>query len=246
MADQGLWFKLWCSAVDDPALSNLSLEDFGRWAKLGAYVKRHGSDGAVTLLAPAPILCAMFDVAGFDALMCAFERLPNVTVWRAEPPVSLVTTAVVSFVNWQKYQGDYSTPRVRKYRANETAKRRRDESRRDEKRGEGGRTTHAPAPPPGKLTPADIAAKYGQAPAYYGLDVQAAAERCLNWCVVNRKPFTEKRAVNWLNGDALKRSGQQAGQTNGTGPILGATRQTANNPGVVQRALARIRDGEEN
>src|SRR3989304_6152508 len=35
MADQGLWFKLWCSAATDPDLQNLSNADFARWAKFG-------------------------------------------------------------------------------------------------------------------------------------------------------------------------------------------------------------------
>src|SRR3990167_4705339 len=44
MADQGVWFKLWCSALADPDLSNLCLEDFARWAILGTYIKAHGTE----------------------------------------------------------------------------------------------------------------------------------------------------------------------------------------------------------
>lgn len=134
MADQGLWFKLWCAADDDPDLDNLDLADFGRFCKLGIRVKSQGNAGTLTIRPPARTLCAKFQVADFDALVMAFQRLPHVTVRRAEGDVSTETGLVVSFHNWLRYQGDFSTPRVRQFRVRETAKRRGEEIRGDETR----------------------------------------------------------------------------------------------------------------
>lgn len=139
MADQGQWFKLWCSALDDPHLDALSLDQWARWAKLGALVKRQGTDGKLLLVAPARTCLAMFHVTDFAALLSAFHGLPGVEIMVDEEitngDVSGVTEAIVSFGNWAKYQGDYSTPRVRAHR--EKVKRLRGEERRgDEKRGE--------------------------------------------------------------------------------------------------------------
>lgn len=153
MADQGLWFKLWCAALDDPDLDNLSLEDFGRWAKLGALVKRQGQDGSLTFSAPARALCALFQVERMDALLTAFSRLPNVTVRSENGERRDGTVATVSFANWAKYQGDYSTARTRRFRDRERFKRRGEETRRDEniagavsrtKTGNGRGTSRAP------------------------------------------------------------------------------------------------------
>lgn len=129
MSDQGLWFKLWCAALDDPDLDNLDLCDFARWAKLGALVKRQGTGGSLTITPPARALCAMFQVPDFDTLVRCFSVLPHVSVRRANGTVSSETNATVTFDNWWKYQGDYSTARVRKFRS---MKRSRGEERRGE------------------------------------------------------------------------------------------------------------------
>ena len=129
------------SCRDDPSLSVLPIADFGRWCKLGAYTKEHGTDGTVTLEKPddptiVHPLQADFQVASFDAILGAISRLPNVTV----SSVSLVTNAHVSFHvlwnNWSKYQGDFSTDRVKKFRE-KNRKMKRSKKRREEKRGEG-------------------------------------------------------------------------------------------------------------
>jgi hypothetical protein len=133
MADQGLWFKLWCSADDDPDLDNLDIADFGRWCKLGLQVKAHGTDGTLVLRAPARSLCAKFQVPDFDALVDAILRFPHVQVRRDAGPVSGETVATVTFRNWAKYQGDFSTGRVRRFRQMKR-------SRGEEKRGEETRT----------------------------------------------------------------------------------------------------------
>lgn len=140
MADQGLWFKLWCSTLDDPDLDNLELCDFARWAKLGVLVKRHGTAGTLRLAPPARALCAMFRVPDFEALVRCFMVLPHVTVRRANGAVPDETVATVSFQNWLKYQGDFSTPRTRQFRQ-------RERSRGEEKRREEMRRDSPPNPP---------------------------------------------------------------------------------------------------
>lgn len=134
MADQGVWFKLWVSALSDPDLANLSLEDFARWTILGAYIKAHGQAGSLHLKAPARALCGLLRVQDFPALQGVLHRLPNVVEETDNVAVSGETCSTVSFLNWSKYQGDYSTPRVRAMR--EMKRTRGEERRRDEKRGE--------------------------------------------------------------------------------------------------------------
>ena len=129
MADQGIWFKLHCSALDDPDLDNLDIGDFGRWAKLGTFAKRHGTAGTLRLAPPARALCAALQVSDFDALMKIIERFPHVTVRRDNSSVSLVTSASVTFDNWSKYQGDFSSPRVARFREMKRSKRRGEEKR---------------------------------------------------------------------------------------------------------------------
>lgn len=135
MADQGLWFKLWCSADDDPDLDNLDIADFGRWCKLGTFVKRHGTAGSLEIRPPARALCARLQVPHYDALMVTLTRFPHVTVRRANSDVPGETTAVVSFDNWSRYQGDYSTPRTQRWRRSQE-RARGEEKRREETRRE--------------------------------------------------------------------------------------------------------------
>lgn len=125
MADHGVWFKLWCSAVDDPDLSNLDVADFGRWAKLGAITREHGQDGRLVIRPPAKGLCTALQVPEYETLKAVLHRLPNVQI----ESVSDETILIVTFRNWARYQADYSTPRVRRFRERETAKKRREEKR---------------------------------------------------------------------------------------------------------------------
>jgi len=132
MADNGRWFKLWCSSVGDPHLDNLDIADFGRWAKLGAYIKEHGTEGIITLSEPSRKVVSMLQLSSFKDVISCIAKFPHVTV-------SPVTNATVSFLvkyeNWHKYQGDFSTDRVHRFRAkklkNETPKKRREEKRRN-------------------------------------------------------------------------------------------------------------------
>jgi len=134
MSDQGHWFKLWISALHDPDLGNLSLEDFARWAILGAYIKAHGTEGKILLAEPARALCTLFRVPDFAALRAAFQRLPNVCEEMQKCNGAPETILSVSMRNWLKYQGDYSTLRVRKFREMKRSKRRGEEKRGEEKK----------------------------------------------------------------------------------------------------------------
>ena len=130
MGDQGRWFTLWVSAPDDPDLENLMIEDYGRWAKFGAYLKEHGTDGIVTLSSPCRILQAKFQVTSFEAVMACIARFPNCSV-TSETNTSV--TFKVEWKNWHKYQGDFSGDRVRRHREKQrqsvTPKKRREEKR---------------------------------------------------------------------------------------------------------------------
>ncbi len=139
MSDQGLWFKLWCSSLDDPDLDNLDIADFGRWCKLGALVKRHGHNGTLAIRPPARGLCSMFQVETFAGLIDALRRLPGVNF----PSVADETLVMFQFANWLKFQGDLSTVRVQRFRAMKRL--RREEKRGEEKRRE---TPPLTVPPP--------------------------------------------------------------------------------------------------
>jgi len=132
VADQGKWFKLWVSALNDPHLDNLDISDFGRWAKLGAYIKEQGTEGEIVLSYPSRTLVAKMQLPDFNAMMICIQRFPNISV-------TLVTNEPVSYSikcsNWLKYQGDYSTPRVYKFRTKK-AHLKRSKKRGEEKRGE--------------------------------------------------------------------------------------------------------------
>lgn len=133
MADQGKWFKLYCGWDDDPHIDSLSEQDQLRWVKFGTYMKEHGTHGTITIISPSRTLQNKFRVASFDDVVSVLKRLPNLCVGEKQySTVSDETNVTVSFSNWRKYQEDLSTHRVRKFRANETAKKRGEEKRREE------------------------------------------------------------------------------------------------------------------
>lgn len=216
MADQGLWFKLWCSADDDPDLDNLDVADFGRFCKAGLLVKSQGTVGTITLRPPSRTLCAKFQVPDFDALHAALLRLPHVSVRRENDAVTSETTVTVTFHNWAKYQGDFSTPRVRSFRQRKRS--RGEEKRRDENetRGEVTPTAGRVRSRPHDLTIEDIVERYGSREEYASLDVRQSALRLLAWCETNRAKPTQKRVTNWLNGDALRLAATRRSSGNGT------------------------------
>ena len=139
MADQGQWFKLWCSAVDDPDLSGLSNEDFGRWCKLGMMLKRHGNKGILVVKLPALGLQHLFRVTSYEEVVMILQKFPNCDVTEREPNASISVTVpnrfiIITWLNWSKYQSDNSYERVKKYREMKRSKKRREEKREEEKR----------------------------------------------------------------------------------------------------------------
>lgn len=133
MADQGRWFKLWVGARRDPDLAALSKEDYANWCILGTYLKENGTDGFTSLAAPAIALQRAMEIDGYEALVTVLKKLPNCTIYEEQNSlVTNVTILTVTWKNWRKYQGDFSSDRVDKFRARETAKKRREEKRREE------------------------------------------------------------------------------------------------------------------
>ena len=134
LSDQGRWFKLWCSAPDDQDLDNLNIADFGRYCKLGTYTKEHGENGVVTLKPPSRALVAKMQLPDFCSMILCLKTFPHVTLeGDAKLTVSPATSVIVTFHNWLKFQGDFSTYRVRKMREMKRSKRRGEERRREEK-----------------------------------------------------------------------------------------------------------------
>ncbi len=128
---------MWVSAITDPDLTNLSLEDFARWCILGAYLKAHGKNGNIRLISPAKALCSLFRVPTFSDVLRCISRFPNCEIMKIGgdekidfDTVSNETIVSVTWGNWYKYQGDYSGERVRRYRSKCNA------LRGEEKRGE--------------------------------------------------------------------------------------------------------------
>lgn len=139
MADQGRWFKLWAESLSDPHLGNLSVADFGRWAKFGTYLKVHGTDGSIRLTSPCSVLTSALQLPSFDALMTCLASFPNCQIRRDETSVTdSDVTIIVTWRNWRKYQIDSSAERQRRYRHRlafgVTTKKRGEEKRREEKK----------------------------------------------------------------------------------------------------------------
>src|SRR5690349_6768710 len=119
VADQGKWFKLWCTSLTDADLENLSIHEWYCWARLGAYMKAHGDTGRITFEAPAFALSSLFHVATFDEAVVLIRQFPHCVLEEEKSTVSGETNKTVSitvaYSNWLKYQGDFSTERVRRH-----------------------------------------------------------------------------------------------------------------------------------
>jgi hypothetical protein len=109
MADQLRWWKLWTTALDDPDLANLSMEDCWRWAALGVLLRAHGEGGTATWRRPGHALA--------KAWRTTWRRLPKIA--RRLPGVEVTDTAdtiTIRMRNWHKYQEDSSAQRTRAWR----------------------------------------------------------------------------------------------------------------------------------
>lgn len=125
MSDQGKWFKLWESALDDQDLENLTIHEWFCWARFGTYIKKHGKDGKIRIRYPATALQNLLRLESFGAIQNMLKRFPNYTIEEGQNVTANVTNATVTLnikcLNWSKYQGDFSGDRVRKHRQRVTA-----------------------------------------------------------------------------------------------------------------------------
>lgn len=103
MADQKKWFKVWSTILIDPHHANMSLEDVGRWTRLGAMIVSSGEAGELKIIPPAkPFLVAM-DCPDLNAAKSAIKMLPNTVIEEGRNDNGSFT---VIMKNWFKYQVD--------------------------------------------------------------------------------------------------------------------------------------------
>ena len=195
MADQKRWFKVWTSILSDPDISELSLEDVGRWVFLGALIAEHGERGSVAL--GEKTIRSKFQIPSLESIEEAFNRLPNVVLRRLENDNGKF---IVTMNNWNKYQIDSTGyERQKRYRQHQNdnglrgEEKRREEIRR-EKKDIGANGSH-----PASLSDSEWLLTIKSRPAYQGIDVEREFEKMKTWCEVNKKDPTRRRFVNWLN-----------------------------------------------
>lgn len=107
MSDHKKWFKVWATILLDPHFVNLSLEDVGRWTRLGALMVSQGDNGKLVLCPPAKAFVLAMECDTFEATIEALKRLPNVyiSVTHEEGKFDNGKTFVY-MRNWFKYQVD--------------------------------------------------------------------------------------------------------------------------------------------
>lgn len=129
MADQKKWFKVWASILIDPHMSGLSLQDMGRWVRLGAFMMTSGERGKLMIPNPSPLFLLAMEVESLSDARMALLRLPNVQIrYPLDPHENDNGSFIVIIKNWFKYQVDSTSY--------ERVKRSRYKKRRDKKREE--------------------------------------------------------------------------------------------------------------
>lgn len=103
MSDNKKWFKVWATILNDPAHSNMSLEDVGRWTRLGAYLVSVGELGKLIVTPPAKYLLVAMDCPDIATMKVSLKRLPNVHIEEVNADNG---TFIVLMRNWYKYQVD--------------------------------------------------------------------------------------------------------------------------------------------
>ena len=103
MADLKRWFKVWTAILDDPHHVDLSLEDVGRWTRLGAMTALSGKGGRLRVNAPAKRLLQVLETDTLTDAKVVIKRLPNVSIEEGEKDNGEFT---VTWRNWTKYQAD--------------------------------------------------------------------------------------------------------------------------------------------
>jgi hypothetical protein len=139
VADLKRWFKVWTAILDDPGHVDLSLEDVGRWTRLGAMTALAGKGGRLVINPPAKRLLQVLETSTLSDAKVVIKRLPNVLIEEGKNDNGGFS---VTWRNWSKYQSDSTVySRVKRLRS----KRRGEEKREEEKRGE---EKHAATPSP--------------------------------------------------------------------------------------------------
>lgn len=129
MADQKKWFKVWSSILLDPHHMNMTLENVGRWVRLGAMMVSQGENGRLLLIPPATHFVVAMNCPNFEQAMEVLKGIPNVCIDVCnEEGKSGHGEIIVTMKNWYKYQVD-STHAERKKWAR--YKRRGEESRKE-------------------------------------------------------------------------------------------------------------------
>lgn len=126
MSDQKKWFKVWGSILIDPHHANMSLEDVGRWTRLGAYMVTSGDRGKMKVTDTAKTFMFAMGVSTLEEAKDAIKRLPNVLIKTTNNDNGSFTVIIK---NWFKYQVDSTAyDRVKRSRY----KRRGEEKRREQ------------------------------------------------------------------------------------------------------------------
>ena len=199
MGDQGRWFKLWVGWDADPDMANLSLENQARWCRFGTYLKQHGHRGHLKVVTPAKALQELFRVDSFNAVLSVLSAFPNC---RVTDVTNSPVTLEVTWLNWHKYQGDYSGDRVRAWRQERHQSGNAIKKRGEERRREENKIRTQGTPQRGVLSDAEFLDGLRQSPAYKNLDVGLELAKMDNWLQTPRgrgKKKTRGRIVAWLN-----------------------------------------------
>lgn len=127
MADQGRWFKVWTSIVDDDDFEEMSLQDIGRWVLLGAHLKLRGQQGRILIPYPATHLQKLFRVPSYSELITILHKMHGVNVHENVNGTNIVNI-FIEMPNWSKYQHDSTVAeRVKRHRVKRSQKRRESE-----------------------------------------------------------------------------------------------------------------------
>ena len=191
MGDQGRWFKLWVGWDADPDMANLSLENQARWCRFGTYLKQHGHRGHLKVVTPAKALQELFRVDSFNAVLAVLSAFPNC---RVTDVTNSPVTLEVTWLNWHKYQGDYSGDRVREWRQQQ-----RQSGNAIKKRGE---ETRRDSPLRSSSPDSVFFEKLRKNPAYKGIDIDRELSRMDGWLSTpagTGRKKTKRFIVNWLN-----------------------------------------------
>src|SRR3990167_4757212 len=113
MGDNLKWFKVWTSITDDPDFLEMTLESISRWVLLGAYIRKHGDNGKISL--SNKVLAHLLRCHETEIIV-TIQQLHNVSIIQNE----CNGRNIVTYRNWHKYQIDDSYNRVAKYRQNVT------------------------------------------------------------------------------------------------------------------------------